>query len=237
MQGRERVDQTAAVAALRDPSRRALFDIIARSRTPVSIDDAVRATGIPKSTAALHLDRLVGVGVLTVRYERRSGRNGPGAGRPARVYRAVGVEIAASIPARDYELMGEVLAGALEAAEASGSVREAVRDAAAAQGEAIIREYGELDRALTAVGYEPVTADDGVVSLTNCPFHRLADAHGDLVCRANLALVGAMVADDELQDAVLAPEPGRCCVQLVPSSDSSARKASGRDSGRTSGRT
>ena len=99
MQGRERVDHTAAVAALRDPSRRALFDIIARSRTPVSIDDAVRATGIPKSTAALHLDRLVGVGVLTVRYERRSGRNGPGAGRPARVYRAVGVEIAASIPA------------------------------------------------------------------------------------------------------------------------------------------
>ena len=75
----------------------------------------------------------------------------------------------------------------------------------------------------TAVGYEPVTGDDGVMSLTNCPFHRLAGAHAALVCRANLALVGAMVADDDGRDAVLDPAPGRCCVQLVPS-------ASGRSS-------
>lgn len=217
MDGSTRSEQTAAVAALRDPIRRALFDFVAHSAAPVSIDDAVRATGTPKSTTALHLSRLVEAGALVVAFERRSGRSGPGAGRPAKVYRMARDEIAASIPSRDYELMGEVLAEALEAADASGMpASDAVRSAASARGARIIRQHGDLEHALASVGYEPSTGDDGVTSLTNCPFHRLADAHADLVCRANLALVGAMAADDEQCDAVLAPAAGRCCVLLVP---------------------
>lgn len=219
-----RVDQTAAVAALRDPTQRALFEFVSRSPVAVSVDEAVRATGRPKSTTALHLDRLVDAGVLTVSFERRSGRTGPGAGRPSKVYLPARDEIVASVPSRDYELMGEVLASALETAESTGgSVGDAVRSAAAARGAAIIAQQGDLDQALTAVGYEPVTDDDGVMSLTNCPFHHLADHHADLVCRANLALVGAMVADNDRQDAVLAPAPGRCCVLLTPSAAADAR--------------
>jgi predicted ArsR family transcriptional regulator len=212
------VDQTAVVAALRDPTRRGLFEFVARSPAAVSVDDAVRATGTPKSTAALHLARLVEAGVLAVAFERRSGRTGPGAGRPAKVYVLARDEIVASIPSRDYELMGEVLASALETAEATGaSVGDAVRSAATARGTQILRQQGDVDHALAAVGYEPVTGEDGVVSLSNCPFHHLAGNHADLVCRANLAMVGAMVADDKERDAVLAPAPGRCCVLLVPS--------------------
>lgn len=212
-----RVNQTAVVAALRDATRRGLFEFVARSTTAVSVDDAVRATGTPKSTAALHLDRLVEAGVLAVAFERRSGRTGPGAGRPAKVYVLARDEIVASIPSRDYELMGEVLATALETAEATGaSVGDAVWGAAAARGAQILQQHGDADHALAAVGYEPVTGDDGVVSLSNCPFHHLVGNHTDLVCRANLALVGAMVADDAGCDAVLAPAVGRCCVLLVP---------------------
>lgn len=183
----------------------------------MSVDEAVRATGTPKSTAALHLDRLVDAGVLVVAFERRTGRTGPGAGRPAKVYRPATDEIVASVPARDYELMGEVLAGALEVAEATGApIGDAVRSAATARGAAIIGQHGELGSALAAVGYQPAVGDDGVVRLGNCPFHRLAAAHPDLVCRANLALVSAMAADDDGRDAVLDPAPGRCCVLLVP---------------------
>lgn len=209
-------DQTAAVAALRNPTRRALFEFVAGSRGAVSVDEAVRATGTPKSTAALHLDRLVEAALLVVAFERRSGRAGPGAGRPAKVYRPTGGEIVASIPARDYALMGEVLAGAIETAEATGApIGAAVRSAAAARGTAIIEQHADLDRALAAVGYEPSTNDDGVTSLTNCPFHRLANAHADLVCRANLALVAAL-AHGDAREAVLAPAVGRCCVLLRP---------------------
>ena len=212
-----RVDQTAAVAALRDSTRRALYEFVAHSAAAVSVDEAVRATGTPKSTTALHLDRLVKAGVLDVAFERRSGRTGPGAGRPAKVYVLARDEIVASIPSRDYELMGEVLASAIETAEASGmAVAEAVQTAAAARGQQIIHERGDLSHALAAVGYEPVTGEDGVVSLSNCPFHHLVGNHPDLVCRANLALVGAMVADGGERDAVLAPAPGRCCVLLMP---------------------
>jgi predicted ArsR family transcriptional regulator len=212
-----RSEQTAAVAALRDPIRRALFNFVAHSPSAVSIDEAARATGTPKSTTALHLTRLAEAGALLVAFERRSGRSGPGAGRPAKVYRAARGEIAASIPSRDYELMGEVLADALETAEAGGMpVHDAVRGAAAARGAQLIRREGDLEHALAAVGYEPTVGDDGVTRLTNCPFHRLVEGHPDLVCRANLALVGAMVADDERCDAVLAPAAGRCCVLLVP---------------------
>jgi predicted ArsR family transcriptional regulator len=217
MDSRAGIDQTAAIAALRDPARRALFDAVARSNTAVSIDEVVRATGTPKSTAALHLDRLVELGVLVVAFERRSGKSGPGAGRPAKVYRAADVEIATSIPARDYELMGEVLAGALEVAEATRvPIGDAVHTVAAARGTAILARHGDLHGALAAVGYEPAVGEDGVVRLGNCPFHRLAGAHPDLVCRANLALVSALAADDDGCDAVLAPAPGRCCVLLVP---------------------
>ena len=128
-----------------------------------------------------------------------------------------GEEIAVSIPSRDYKLMGDVLAGALETAEATGaSVGDAVRPTAAARGAETLREEGDLDRALAAVGYQPTLREDGVISLTNCPFHRLAEGHADLVCRANLALVGAMVTDAGC-DPVLDPAPGRCCVLLMPS--------------------
>jgi predicted ArsR family transcriptional regulator len=218
-----RNDRAAAAAALRDPTRRTLVDFVARSATPVSIAEAVSATGIPKSTAAAHLNRLVDARVLDVRFERRTGRSGPGAGRPAKVYLLAHDEIVTSIPARDYELIGEVLAAALETAEATGApVSEAIRSAAGARGEQVLLREGDLAGALAAVGYEPVIGDDGVVRLANCPFHRLANGHADLVCQANLALVGAMAAGDGGRSAVLDPAAGRCCVLLVPAEVGSA---------------
>ncbi|MEP6842679.1 MAG: helix-turn-helix domain-containing protein [Pseudolysinimonas sp.] len=224
MEGIGRSDRIAAIAALSDPTPNALYSFVAHSPDPVTVDEAARATGTPKSTAALQLTRLAEVGVLTVAFERRSGRTGPGAGRPAKVYRPARDEILASIPGRDYELLGEVFAGALETADAAGvPVAEAVRRVAAARGASIMAQHPDIDHALTAVGYDPSTDDAGLVTLTNCPFHHLAAGHTDLVCRANLALVGAMASSVGGCDAVLDPAPGRCCVVLVPNAGGSAR--------------
>ena len=58
------------------------------SAGPVSRDDGGRgASACPRATAAFHLDRLVDDGLLDVHFERRTGRTGPGAGRPAKLYR------------------------------------------------------------------------------------------------------------------------------------------------------
>src|SRR5215207_8423675 len=74
------------VAALAEPVRRRLYELVARSGAPVDRDTAAEAAGIGRPLAAFHLDRLVRDGLLAVEFRRRSGRTGPGAGRPAKFY-------------------------------------------------------------------------------------------------------------------------------------------------------
>jgi predicted ArsR family transcriptional regulator len=80
--------QISAVAALDEPTRRQLYDYVVNQPGPVSRDDAAAALDLPRTTAAFHLDRLVDEKLLDVIYERRTGRTGPGAGRPSRTDRS-----------------------------------------------------------------------------------------------------------------------------------------------------
>jgi predicted ArsR family transcriptional regulator len=74
------------VAVLADPVRRSLYSHVAAQPEPVGRDAAAATAGISRSLAAFHLDRLVEAGLLAVTYRRLSGRTGPGAGRPAKLY-------------------------------------------------------------------------------------------------------------------------------------------------------
>src|SRR3989442_5503090 len=80
-------DRLAAVTSLSEPERRSLYEHVAAAGDWVSRDDAADAVGIERGTAAHHLDRLAADGLLEVEYRRLSGRQGPGAGRPAKLYR------------------------------------------------------------------------------------------------------------------------------------------------------
>src|ERR687885_536368 len=101
-------DRVAAVSALDDPARRALLDLVTRSDGPVSRDEAAQALGLSRRATAFHLDRLAEKGLLTVEFRRLTGRTGPGAGRPAKLYRRTDDEVAVSVPERDYDLAGEL---------------------------------------------------------------------------------------------------------------------------------
>jgi len=105
--------RVAALATLDDPARRALFDLVTRAPTPVSRDAAAHALGLSRRVAAFHLDRLADHGLLAVEYRRPPGRNGPGAGRPTKLYRRTEDETAVSIPERHYHLIGSLLAAAV----------------------------------------------------------------------------------------------------------------------------
>src|SRR5947199_10787376 len=107
-------DQVAAVAALDEPTRRRLYDHVVRQPAPVSRDEVVAALQIPRATVAFHLDKLVSEQLLDVTYERRTGRGGPGAGRPTKLYRRSERQVAVSLPERRYELAGRLLAAAIE---------------------------------------------------------------------------------------------------------------------------
>ena len=220
------VAQVSGVSALAEPARRALYLYVAAQPEAVSRDQAAEGVGLPRHTAKFHLDKLVEEGLLDTEFRRLSGRRGPGAGRPTKLYRRSAREVAVTLPQRHYDLAGQILAEAVEAAARDGvPVLEAVQCAAAECGRRLgageqPRERGESpldDIAVTLAGhgYEP-RVQDGVLVLANCPFHALARDHTVLVCGMNLHLITAML--DELGHtevrARLVPAPDRCCVTL-----------------------
>lgn len=218
-----RTEQIAAVAAIGDPQRRALFEFVSRSENPVSREDAARALGVPRSTAAFHLDRLVDEGVLDTEFRRLSGKTGPGSGRPSKLYRRAGGEISVSIPARRYELAGNMLAAAVEESDRTGEpVREVLATIAEKTGRELGASAGALDIALESCGYEPRDDGEGGLVLTNCPFHKLATNHTDVICHANVSLLSG-VADGASEDArtveFVPPTGGHCCVRIAAARD------------------
>jgi len=215
-------ERVGAVAALAEPVRRALYEHVAASADPVSRDAAADALQLPRSTAAFHLDRLAAEGLLAVEYRRLSGRTGPGAGRPAKLYRRLDTELTVSVPERRYDLVGQVLAAAIDESARSGeSVHDILPTAARAAGREIGAGAGSLPAALDGYGFEARRDDNDGWVLRNCPFHRLAQRHTQLVCGLNLELLCGIAdgAEDDQHTLVLDPAPGRCCVRIMPSPD------------------
>ena len=223
-------DVLAAVAALGDPLRRRLYRFVGAQDHAVSRDEVAHGAGVSRSAAAFHLDRLVDEGLLETEFRRLTGRQGPGAGRPAKLYRRAAREIAVSLPARRYELAAGLLAAAVAESAGSGAAVEATLDRLAREeGRRIALAVAPLANgraspavrarriaeALAGEGYEP-RAGAGEVTLSNCPFSALVNDHPELTCQMNLALLegfsealpGAGIT------ARLQPVEGRCCVLL-----------------------
>jgi predicted ArsR family transcriptional regulator len=209
----------AAVASLGDDKRRQLFELIASAGSAVGRDDAALALGIPRSTASFHLDKLVQDGLLAVEFHKASGKSGPGSGRPAKMYRPATKEVGASVPDRNYDLAGELLAAAIEhSTETGGPVDESLRKTSRQKGEALASGAASLEGFLAGEGYHPQPDGAGGFVLMNCPFHRLAGGHPDVVCAMNGAfLQGAAAACGESGDRVArSDEPGQCCARITP---------------------
>lgn len=124
----------AALTTLDDPVRSRLYQIIAGRAEPIGRDEAAAAVGSGRGLAAYHLDKLVEAGLLTASYQRPSGRGGPGAGRPAKVYDRSRREFAVAVPPREYELAALLLAAGVDG-DPDGRCREALWDAARHHGE------------------------------------------------------------------------------------------------------
>lgn len=237
----EFVEQVTGVSALAEPARRALYLYVSTQADAVSREQAASAVDLPLHSVKFHLDRLVDEGLLEVEFRRLSGRTGPGAGRPAKLYRRAARQFAVTLPERRYELAGDVLATAVTRAMREAlPVEDAVRDAATAEGlriatahsrgtgdtacaqeSARFDERGRPDELTTVAtvlaehGYEP-RARDQEICLANCPFDRLATKHTELVCAMNLALIGGVIDGLGLRHlrAALEPQQGYCCVKV-----------------------
>ncbi|HLB35144.1 MAG TPA: hypothetical protein VJL31_01090 [Gemmatimonadales bacterium] len=223
----QRDAELSSLAALGDPTRRRLYEFAAQRRCGVSRDEAARAVGISRMLAAFHLDKLVAAGLLVAEYRRLTGRSGPGAGRPSKLYRRSLRQITVMLPTRRYTDAARLMATAVEAAgpRATRALHQAAQALGREMGEAARDRAGPRaghDRLLAAgeqvlrdYGFEPGRAN-GDLLLHGCPFDALTQAHRETVCHMNVELLTGFVRGLKARGvrARLAPGADRCCVVL-----------------------
>jgi predicted ArsR family transcriptional regulator len=210
------MEKSSAETVLADPIRRALFRLIAESERPLSRSEAADALALPKSTVTFHLDRMVNDGALTVSTRNTSERTGPGSGRPTSFYAPAQREVTLSVPPRQYELMGDILAAAVETTVGqSPALADALRATARRRGQELAASSNSTEGVLRENGFEPSIDSDGI-TLGNCPFHRLAREHTDVVCMLNGALLeGILEGAGDVHGVVTAsPERSPCCARI-----------------------
>jgi len=231
MADRQRGNDLEALSLLDEPARRRLYDWVVAQARPVGREEAAKAVKITRTLAAFHLNRLAEAGLLETGYRRLTGKVGPGAGRPARVYWRAAREVSVSLPERRYDRVAGLLASALERLPGDAA-QSALRDTARDLGRSLGRDSrrksatGRLGAALEAGGYEPVTDQTGTIRLRNCPFDALVDSHRTLVCGTNLAMAEGLVDGAGVSDVrpVLDPQPGYCCVAFEPARGAAASR-------------
>ena len=188
-----------AIAALREPTRRRLYQYVERQPDAVSRDEAAEVIGISRALAAFHLDKLVEVGVLKAEYRRLSGRSGPGAGRTSKLYRRSRNQFAVSLPQRDHELLARLLAASFDSSAEDSPAAEPAR----AYGRSLGRRARNrlrgtpgparlldcVEAVLESLGFEPYRASPSEVRLRNCPFDPLSRVYTPLVCGVGQAVI------------------------------------------------
>jgi len=228
-------------ALLAEPVRRALYEYVAQTGRDVGRDEAARATHVERALAAFHLDKLVDAGFLDTTFRRLSGRAGPGAGRPSKLYRRGAKRLELSVPPRRYEMLARLLADALGASgnTATRHLARLARKMGRGLGEEARRDAGPrpdrerllraAERTLARNGFEPRKEGADEIRLANCPFDALATDHRELVCGMNHELMEAFVDGMGARGvrAVADRQPGLCCVALRTGAPTSARSAKG----------
>ena len=235
--GRRRPGRSPASRRWRSRRGARCTTVWSRAAAPSRATRPRPAAGVSRALAAFHLDRLVAAGLLVASYRRLTGRTGPGAGRPAKLYSRAPEQLDVSLPPRRYGLAAELFAQALDDAGDQGGVRaparpagQGIRQAARRHGRRrTCRGEGGDRRARAARLRAGPHGRTGEVRLRNCPFHALTERHKSLVCGANLALLEGFVAElqggRETLRAALDPQPGMCCVVLRPTGKSAARRS------------
>jgi predicted ArsR family transcriptional regulator len=212
-----------AMAALREPTRRRLYQYVERQTNAVSRDEAAEAIGISRALAAFHLDKLVELGLLEAEYRRLSGRSGPGAGRTSKLYLRSRNQLSVSLPHRDHELLARLLASSFDSNAQDSPAAEPAREYGMSLGRRArkrlrgapgpARLLDCVEDVLERLGFEPYRASPSEVRLRNCPFDPLSRVHTPLVCGVGQALftgVAHGVGAKELRIG-RQEQPDRCC--------------------------
>jgi predicted ArsR family transcriptional regulator len=225
-------EDLVAVALLAEPVRQRLYRYVRDQHRPVGREDAAGSAGISVKLAAFHLDRMAEAGLLEVGYRRLTGRVGPGAGRPAKVYTVSPRSFDVALPQTRYALAASMMATALSG-DTSGGGAATLEQVAGTVGDMLGSEVKRQARTragrreaavrqLEQLGFEPQTRDGGDLVLRNCIFRELSESHRELVCGMNAALVRGLLTGAQLRSLRVEDRPDEerlaessCCVRVV----------------------
>jgi predicted ArsR family transcriptional regulator len=178
-----------ALTGIAQPELREVVLFTRAQARAVSADDVAGHFGINRTVARSRLDRLAAAGLLTIAFERRSGRTGPGAGRPTKLYSVPPETVAIEFPERHYDRLVGRLVAALPAADREDALRavgeEFAQDLAENAGLGRARDVRTAaERACTALGklgFQAVVTDASEDQVTirtpTCPLRPLVLAN------------------------------------------------------------
>lgn len=192
-----RVDPVKASGVLGDPTRYAIQQFITKAgNMPVTATDIAQQFSLHPNVARMHLQKLEDLGLLRAVAAEKGGR-----GRPGMAYMPSGQAVAFSFPARDFELLSNLLADALSTlgAEAYTLLSRVGRQYGSALAHHVAAEAGadqqpitfaaavqSTNKALETLGLDPILTErpEGGFNLTlhNCGFREAATRHPELVC-------------------------------------------------------
>src|ERR671935_1729563 len=171
--------------AIGDRNLRTTLLFVREQQGAVTADEVAAAHRIHRNVARARLERLVEAGLLLPSFERRTGRAGPGAGRPAKMYRVAPELSAIEFPARRYERLVALVVDALPERARHDRLREiGVAFGRELANEMRLRSAKTLDTALGALcaalgrlGYQAsvaeISEEQAVIRTPTCPLRPL----------------------------------------------------------------
>jgi len=181
-----------AVSALQDLTRRDILYRFYSNPTARTAAQVAESAGVHRSVAFDHLERLVALGYLQT--ERRRGFPG----KPAKLYKLAQGPITVSHPPRQFGLLAQHLAVAVEEFGPAG--RAAARSAGRRLARALDPEpppegqpLAAYLRPLQALGGQYELGRGGQVSCGNCLFREACDA-SRVICEFHAGLIEGLLA-------------------------------------------
>jgi predicted ArsR family transcriptional regulator len=237
--GQTERDIERLAAALGDPTRRRIFFFVREAGEVVGKDEVAEGVGIDRRLAAFHLDKLVEQRFLRAEFRRRSGRSGPGAGRPAKLYGLADAELSVSLPERHYDLLAQLLLRAMS--DRSEAPTQAVLERV---GYEFGREIGlrqlaergddatplgtrtttteaiaEVVRLLSRFGFAAESEGGDAIKACACPFEEMAFHDPARVCGLDRAIwrgiLSAFAPQATLAEATTRAQGDEACVAHV----------------------
>jgi len=218
------VDRRLAVLkALSDNTRYAIYVELARTTVARSTQEISDELGLHPNTVRPHLERMRDVGLLEVIVDNRGT-----VGRPQNRYRVAPDAPSLGIEPPGWQVLARMLAdvAAFMAPETVDVVAMGTEQgrAAADRRRSMPSCVAALTDALSELGFDPATGDDGTttaIAFTNCPFRDLAEAYPEIVCNLHRGFIEGFVEElggAEVTDFRTLADRDPCHVELAPPS-------------------